>query len=103
MSAGSAEAGLDFIGDTNAARGPDMFINMLEIAVRENDDAANSLDGFSDEPGHLSGRSEVDELLDVRGVLFARLGIIATIRPAVGIGGQGVVRAEAVRNVEFPG
>ena len=35
MRAGAAEAGLHFVGDANAARGADMFVSVLEIAVAE--------------------------------------------------------------------
>ena len=102
MRAGAPKPGLHFVGDADAARRPHVLIDVLEIAVRENYHAAYALNGLSNKAGHLPGRREVDELLDVRGVLSAGLGIIVAVRPAVRVGHRGVMHAETVGHIELP-
>ena len=61
MRAGAAKAGLHFIGDTNAAGGADVFVDVFEIAVGKNDGAADALDRFGNEGRNLSGCCVVDQ------------------------------------------
>src|SRR5262249_43907969 len=53
VAAHAAEAGLNLIGNADAARPTNVLINVLEITVREHHDATDALDGFSDERRHL--------------------------------------------------
>ena len=74
--AGAAESGLDFVSDSDAARGADVFVGVLEIAIRKYDATADALNGFSDESGDLARGGEVDDALDVCGVFFAGIRIV---------------------------
>ncbi len=103
MRAGAAEASLDFVGNGDAACGADVFVSVLEVAVREDDATADALDGFGDEAGDVARGGEVDDALDVRGVFFAGVRIVAAVRSAIGIGSDGVMDAEGVREIKFPG
>ena len=49
MRAGAAEAGLDFVGDGDPARGVDGGESLLQISGRQNDLAAASQRGFAEE------------------------------------------------------
>ena len=77
MRAGAAEAGLHFIRDANSARRAHVFVSVLEITVRENDAAADALDGFGDEAGDLPGSGVVDHVFHVVRIFLAGLGIVA--------------------------
>ena len=85
MRAGAAEAGLHFVGDAHAAGGADVFVSVLEIAVRKYHEAADALDGFGDEAGDLARRGEVDHLLHVVRVFLAGVRIVVAERSAIRI------------------
>src|SRR5439155_16030513 len=101
--AGAGEPGLDFIGDAHAAGGAHVFVGVLEVAVRKYYRPAHTLDGLGDEPGNLSRRGVVNNALDVGGVFAAGVRIVAAPLAAVGVSVDGVMNAEAVGHVEFPG
>src|SRR4051812_21549678 len=56
MRAASAEPRLHFIRNADAARCPDVFVSVLEVAVRKPHATADTLDRFRDEPGDLPRR-----------------------------------------------
>src|SRR5262245_11697114 len=103
MSAGASEARLHFVGDAKPAGGTDGLIDLLEVAVREENDSAHPLNRLRDEAGHAAGRSEIEQLLDVRGVLSAGFRIDSTVGPSVRIRHSGMMDTKAVRHVELPG
>src|SRR5207244_9100310 len=98
MRPGAAKPGLDLVGNADAASGPHMLINVLEISVGKNHHPADALNGFGDEAGNLARCGKVDQLLYVGGVFFAGIRIIAAVRSTIQIREGGVMDAKAVRH-----
>ena len=103
MRPGPAKAGLHFIGNAQAAGGADVLVSMFEIIIRKYNAAPDALNGFGDECRDLAGGSEVEQVLHIGGVIFARVDIIASPCAAIRIWSNRMMHAEAVRYVKFPG
>src|ERR1041385_4645715 len=99
MGSRPAEASLDFIRNADAASGADVLIDMFQITIGKHHHAADTLDGFGNKTRYLSRRSEVNQLLHIRGVFFSSVGIISTVRSAIRVGCEGVMETEAVRHI----
>ena len=102
MRAGAAKAGLHFVRDADAARRADVFISMFQITVRKNHAAADALNRFGNESSHAARRGVVNQTFDIRGVVLAGFRFGTAPLAAIGVGRDGVMHAETVRDVEFP-
>src|ERR1051326_7873641 len=71
--------------------------------IREDDTTANPLDRFGDIACDSTRGGIVDQVLHVRRVILSGIRIFAPPLAAVRIGGESVMDAEAMRNVELPG
>lgn len=98
---GAAEAGLDFVGNADAARRTDVFINFLQVAIGKHDGSAHALDGFGDKARNFSWAGEADQLLDVGGIIFAGVRVGGGPGTAVRVGGAGELDAEGVGMLYF--
>ncbi len=100
--AGAAKAGLHLVGHAETAGGAGVGVGALKVTVREDDGAADALDGLGEEGGDAAAGAELDEVLHIVGVASAGVGV-AGVGAAVAVGHERVVHAEAARDVVFPG
>src|SRR6185503_18881893 len=96
----ATEARLYLVRDAQAARGPHVTVGVAQVAVGENDRAANALNGLREEAGDLSRRAELNEAANVLRVLAARFRIVLAVGAAVRVRHHGVLHPKAVRHVE---
>ena len=61
VGAGPAEAGLHFVGDAEPAGGPHMRVGLGQVAVGEDDEAAQALNRLGDEAGDFAGGGVFDQ------------------------------------------
>ena len=101
VGAGAAEAGLDFVGNAESAVTAHDVVGLRKVAFGEDDGAADALDGLGDEACHLAGGGELDELLDVVGVVGG-LVFVTCEGTAIGVGIESVMDAEALGSIVFP-
>jgi hypothetical protein len=103
VGAGAAEAGLDFIGDADAAGVAGVGVGVGEVVGRVGDGAADALHGFGDEGGDFATGAELDDVEDFFGVLFAGFGGVVGDGAPDGVGGFQVLEAGHGGDGEFPG
>src|SRR3954470_7323475 len=80
-----------------------MLIGVFQIAIREHDASANTLDRLGDVSRDLSRSGVIDDFLHVSRVLLAGVYVITSPNSAKRIRRNGVMHTEAVRHVELPG
>src|SRR5262249_5101424 len=103
MRSGASETGLHLIGNANPAGGAHVFVSVLEVIVREDNAAAHALDRFGDITRDPARGGVVDQIFDVGGVILSGISILAGPLSPIRVGSQGMMNAEAVRNIKLPG
>src|ERR1700719_1938689 len=102
MAPGSAKPRLDFIRDAKATGGANVLVNVLQISVRKNNAASDTLNRFGNESSDLPWRCEIDQVFHVVRIFLSSIGVVASPQATVRIGRDRMMNAKAVRHVEFP-